>query len=84
MFALAVVALATGHNQGKEYGELIWPLDIAVLVIWLANIFNILMTVSIRTIRPLYVTVWWFIASPLWLAADYAIAIMEMLWVMVV
>jgi cbb3-type cytochrome c oxidase subunit I len=61
MFALAVVALATGHNQGKEYGELIWPLDIAVLVIWLANIFNILMTVSIR------------IASPLWLAADYAI-----------
>src|SRR3954452_21822298 len=40
MFVLAVVALATGHNQGKEYGELIWPLDIAVLVIWCANIFN--------------------------------------------
>jgi len=73
MFALAIVALATGHNQGKEYGELIWPLDIAVLVIWCANIFNILMTVTIRTIKPLYVTVWWFIASPLWLAADYAI-----------
>ena len=73
MFVCGVIALATGHNQGKEYGELIWPLDIAVLVIWCANIFNILMTVAMRTIKPLYVTVWWFIASPMWLAADYAI-----------
>jgi cbb3-type cytochrome c oxidase subunit I len=73
MLVLGAIGLLTGHSQGREYGELIWPLDIALLVIWCANIFNILATVSVRTIRPIYVTVWWFIASPLWLAVDYAI-----------
>jgi len=68
-----VISLLTGHSQGREYGELIWPLDIALLVIWSANIVNILATVQLRTIRPIYVTVWWFIASPIWLAVDYAI-----------
>jgi cbb3-type cytochrome c oxidase subunit I len=73
MFLLGVIGLLTGHSQGREYGELIWPLDIALLVIWCANIVNILATVAVRTIRPIYVTVWFFIASPLWLAVDYAI-----------
>src|SRR5437764_14198795 len=45
----------------------------AFLVIWWPNIVNILATVAIRTIRPIYVSVWFFIASPLWLAVDYAI-----------
>jgi cytochrome c oxidase cbb3-type subunit I len=73
MLLLGVIALLTGHSQGREYGELIWPLDIALLVIWCLNIVNIIATVQIRTIRPIYVTVWWFLASPLWLAVDYAI-----------
>ena len=67
------IGLLTGHSQGREYGEFIWPIDIALLVIWSANIVNILATVAIRTIRPIYVSVWFFIASPLWLAVDYAI-----------
>src|SRR5436853_442250 len=53
--------------------SLIWLIDIALLLIWCANIVNILATVAVRTIRPIYVSVWFFIASPLWLAADYAI-----------
>src|SRR5438477_9804505 len=31
MFTLGIVALLTGHSQGKEYGELIWPLAIALI-----------------------------------------------------
>jgi cbb3-type cytochrome oxidase subunit 1 len=73
MFLLGVIFLLTGHSQGREYGEFIWPIDIALLVIWCANIVNILATVAIRTIKPIYVAVWFFVASPLWLAADYAI-----------
>ena len=73
MFLLGIVGLLTGHSQGREYGEFIWPIDIALLVIWLACVVNILATVSLRTIRPIYVTVWFFIASPIWLAVDYAI-----------
>mgnify|MGYP003694592953 CR=1 FL=1 len=73
MYLLGIIGLLTGHSQGREYGEFIWPIDIALLVIWLANVVNILATVAIRTIRPIYVSVWFFIASPLWLAVDYAI-----------
>ena len=73
MFLLGIIGLLTGHSQGREYGEFIWPIDILLLVIWCANIVNILATVSMRTIRPIYVSVWFFIASPIWLAVDYAI-----------
>src|SRR3954469_24062106 len=73
MYLLGIIGLLTGHSQGREYGEFIWPIDIALLVIWTLNIVNILGTVAIRTIRPIYVSVWFFIASPIWLAADYAI-----------
>src|SRR6266511_1153141 len=69
-YLLGVVGLLTGHSQGREYGEFIWPFDIAIIVIWSLNVFNILATVAIRTIRPIYVSVWFFIASPLWLLAD--------------
>ena len=68
-----MIGLLTGHSQGREYAEFIWPIDIALLVIWCANIVNILATVALRTIRPIYVSVWFFIASPIWLAVDYAI-----------
>src|SRR5256884_9046872 len=65
MFLLGVIGLLTGHSQGREYGEFIWPVDIALLVIWLANIVNIPPTVSIRTSQPIYVSVCFFNASPL-------------------
>jgi cbb3-type cytochrome c oxidase subunit I len=73
MFAIGTITLALGFTQGREYEEFIWPVDVLLVAIWLVNIFVILMTVLNRRIRPLYVTVWWFIASPLWLAADYII-----------
>src|SRR5438874_2472234 len=73
MYLLGIIGLLTGHSQGREYAEFIWPIDIALLVIWCANIVNILATVAVRTIRPIYVSVWFFIASPLWLTVDYAI-----------
>src|ERR1700675_3722675 len=57
MFLAGTVGLLTGHSQGREYGEFIWPVDIALLVIWCGNIWNILATVSMRTIRPIYVSV---------------------------
>src|SRR5438045_6774482 len=52
MFLLGVVALLTGHSQGREYGELIWPIDIALPMVWIANVVTILATVAILPIRP--------------------------------
>ena len=55
------------------------PLDRSNVEAWLADwslfesMLAILATVAARTIRPIYVSVWFFIASPIWLAVDYAI-----------
>src|SRR2546421_10728838 len=73
MYLCGIIGVLTGHSQGREYAEFIWPVDIALLIIWLANVVNILATVALRTIKPIYVSVWFFIASPMWLAVDYAI-----------
>lgn len=73
MFALGAVSLSMGYTQGREYSEFIWPLDVVLVTILLINIYLILMTVIERRVKPLYVTVWWFVASPIWLAADYFI-----------
>ena len=74
MFTLGVISLAAGYTQGREYWEFIWPLDVFLIIVWLLNVFNIIMTVLERRVKPLYVSVWWFLASPLWLAADFFIA----------
>jgi cytochrome c oxidase cbb3-type subunit 1 len=73
MFLLGIITVANGLTQGREYAEFIWPLDIFLIVLWLSNIFNVLMTVVQRRVRPLYVFTWWAMASPLWLGADYII-----------
>lgn len=73
MFAAAVVTLSAGLTQGREYAEFIWPLDVLLVAIWGLNILNIVMTVMIRRVKPLYVSTWWFLASPMWLAANYII-----------
>ena len=35
----AVITLAAGFTQGREYAELIWPLDLVVVVLFAQNIF---------------------------------------------
>lgn len=69
-FLLGIFTVMNGYTTGSEYREFIWPVTALQLIVWVLNIFNVLMTVQMRVVRPLYVTVWWFIASPLWLAAD--------------
>src|SRR5436190_22110520 len=73
MSPIGTIGLLTRKRQSRENAEFSWPTDIALLVIWLANVVNILATVSIRTIRAIYVSVLFFIVSPIWLAVDYAI-----------
>ena len=34
VIVLAVITLPLGLTQGKEYAELIWPIDILIAVIW--------------------------------------------------
>lgn len=68
------IFLAFGYTQGKEYWEYIWPVDIALLIVWAILITIVIMTVLERRVKPLYVTIWWFLAAPLWIFFDYSIA----------
>jgi cytochrome c oxidase cbb3-type subunit 1 len=68
----AVVTLAAGMTQGREYAELIRPLDFVVLT-WLTLVaINLLMTVARRTEKVLYVSVWYACGAFLWTFVVYS------------
>jgi len=62
--------ILSGASQGREYAEFPWPVDVVILTVFAANIVNLVMTVNIRHVRPLYVSLWWAIAAPIWVSAS--------------
>ena len=44
----AVVSLALGYSQGREYAEMIWPVDIMVVLAFSLVFVNLIMTVARR------------------------------------
>ena len=59
----AAITLPLGLTRGKEYAELIWPINLAVAVIWLVFGINFFMTLKIRREKSLYVALWFYIAT---------------------
>jgi len=56
----AVVTLPMGLTQGKEYAELIWPVDLLIAVVWVSYAVVFFGTVGIRKVRHIYVANWFF------------------------
>jgi len=69
----AVVSLAMGLTQAREYAELIWPIDVAVVATLGLIFFNFIMTVKQRKEPILYVSVWYVLAGVLLTACTYAL-----------
>ena len=69
----AVVELARGHNQGLEYAELPFWLDVLVVVAWVMFAVNIFATVFTRKYQQMYVSLWYILASILWTAFVYIV-----------
>ncbi len=67
----AAVTLPLGMTQGKEYAELEWPIDIAVVLVWVVFAINLFGTVARRRERHLYVAVWFYIATVVAIAVLY-------------
>ncbi|MEW6743718.1 MAG: cytochrome-c oxidase, cbb3-type subunit I [Planctomycetota bacterium] len=63
IIVLAVVTLPLGLTQGKEYAELIWPVDILVALVWVVFAVNFFWTLARRNERNLYVSLWFYIAT---------------------
>jgi len=60
VIVLAAISLPLGLTQGKEYAELIWPIDLLIAVVWVAFAFVFFGTVGIRKVRHIYVANWFF------------------------
>ncbi|MEN9598328.1 MAG: cytochrome-c oxidase, cbb3-type subunit [Bacteroidota bacterium] len=63
IIVFAAITLPLGLTQGKEYAELIWPIDIAIALIWVLFGINMLGTILTRRERHLYVAVWFLIGT---------------------
>ncbi len=69
----AAITLPMGLTQGKEYAELIWPIDIAVVVVWVVFAINFFWTLARRNERNLYVALWFYIATIVTVAVLYIV-----------
>ncbi|WOO40213.1 cytochrome-c oxidase, cbb3-type subunit I [Rubellicoccus peritrichatus] len=63
IIVLAAITLPLGYSRGKEYAELIWPINILVAVIWLVFAANFFWTLMRRNEKSLYVAIWFYIAT---------------------
>lgn len=56
----AAISLPLGYTQGKEYGELEWPIDILIAVVWISYAINFFGTIGIRKVKHIYVANWFY------------------------
>ncbi len=75
LYLLVVVAvvgsLLLGITTSKEYAEFEWPIDIAVVVVWVTWGMSIFGLIGIRREKSLYVSIWYYIATFLGIAMLY-------------
>ncbi len=69
----AAVTLPLGLTRGKEYAELIWPLNVAVALIWVVFAVNFFWTLARRNEPSLYVAIWFYIATIITVAMLYIV-----------
>ena len=64
----AAITLPLGLTQGKEYAELIWPIDIAIAGIWVVFAVNFFGTIAVRKVKHLYVAIWFYMSMVITIA----------------
>jgi cytochrome c oxidase cbb3-type subunit I len=69
----AAVTLLLGYTTSKEYSELEWPLDVMVVVLWVAFSINIIMTIMKRREEQMYISLWYMMASIIGVAVLYLV-----------
>jgi len=81
IYLLVVVAvvgsLLLGISTGKEYADFEWPIDIAVVVVWVTWGMSIFGLIGIRREKSLYISIWYYIATFLGIAMLYLFNNME-------
>ncbi len=70
---VGIVGILNAQTQSREYAELIWPVDVAIMVVLILNLINIYMTIAHRVETKLYVSLWYISGTLLWMPALYFI-----------
>jgi len=60
IIVLAAITLPLGLTQGKEYAELIWPIDVLIAAVWVAYAVVFFGTVALRKVKHIYVANWFY------------------------
>jgi cytochrome c oxidase cbb3-type subunit 1 len=75
--AAVVVSLLLGITTSKEYAEFEWPIDLAIVVVWVLWGVNMFGLIGMRREKSLYISVWYYIATFLGIAMLYLFNNME-------
>ncbi|MGC2064289.1 MAG: cbb3-type cytochrome c oxidase subunit I [Thermodesulfovibrionales bacterium] len=70
---LAAVSLLMGQTQSLEYAELEWPLDIAIVILWVMFAINVFGTIIKRKEEQMYISLWYIIATTIAVAVLYIV-----------
>lgn len=70
---LATLSLFIGMNQSLEYAEFEWPIDIAIVILWVIFAVNVLGNVFTRKEKNMYVSLWYIIATIITVAILYIV-----------
>lgn len=70
----AVVTLASGDTQAREYLELNWWLDALVAIAWVMFAINIFATIANRKHEQMYVSLWYIMGTIIWTAVLWIVA----------
>lgn len=56
----AAISLPLGYTSGREYGELEWPIDLLIAIVWVSYAIVFFGTIGTRKIKHIYVANWFF------------------------
>lgn len=70
---LAAWTLLMGYNQSLEYAEFEWPIDLAIVVLWVIFAINIMGTIFKRREKQMYISLWYIIATVVTVAILYIV-----------
>jgi cbb3-type cytochrome c oxidase subunit I len=71
--AAGIAGLSAGYSQAREYAELIWPVDMGIVVNFILIFINLIMTVRRRQEPLLFVSVWYVCAAVVLTACTYCL-----------
>ncbi len=68
-----IVGLLGGQTQSREYAEMLWAVDVGVMIVLILNMINIYMTIRHRVEPKLYVSLWYISGTVIWMPLLYFI-----------